>query len=420
MIITIYFFFLSIRYYKTKSVGLIISILLMISGIGAILVNCEPKIETMTELLNLMYILLILSILISGLSKFKKITKIQANKTIDKVANIIIVLSIFSLSINLYALIYTYSNLFSISFEQFKNTDTGNEFQYTIPISHTLLTIATFITPLSFFLIGLTYYYSSIKKTRKSLLCFILSFNITVQGFTIFSRSWMIINILVLLVSFLITIRLLNLKKLLPVFILFISLLVVQNVLVTEINQNRFSNYYVRPGSYIKEPIAYSVVDYLSMWQQNSITVLSNYYSIESIQFASATNRIGPFLISYFQILGSDNVPASRSQIWPYPYYYTFNGLVTDLVFDFGYIFTFVLSIFYRKFCLSISPTHGEIKFENYVLLLLLMTAPLLFFSNIIFGMVFMNLALIYAVSFRFYTRKNSNKVASYKFLQIS
>jgi len=268
------------------------------------------------------------------------------------------------------------------------------------------------LAPVSYLLIGLGFYYAYLRKGKLSIICFILSLNMPLCGMTSFSRTLPVVYFYLLMMYFLYSIYLYksNLRK--KIIITLVVIILPVSIYFYNITENRFIDYQVNElESVVHNPLIYYGLDYNSMWIENGITVLSNYYSTDSIQYGKSTNAVMPFLyqtIGRF-IFGIEYIPENRRElridILPYPYYFSFNGLVAEWVFDFGYFFTLILSLIYAFVAKSFAPKRGKTSLFYYINFGLIISVPLLAPYGNWLGILFYNLAIIYSLMIHFYLK---------------
>lgn len=265
----------------------------------------------------------------------------------------------------------------------------STDFYYNMPINVKFFILSTNLYYFSYFLIPLHFYYLSRKKIKLAITCFILSLNIFVYGFTFFSRiaiaNWGLIyfSFLILLYNTLDS----HYKKIIKRAIILLGIIfAIYFIHVTNIRFSDNSNFssLIPKESKIQDPVLYSYIDYLSQSYYNGMYVLNN-YNFQTFKGQLSTLPVLT-LLGHFNII--DFSPADhtelRRRLWPLNYY-TFNGYVAYLVYDFGYILTLIISILYSFYTSRLRPKNGEITISSLFLLVLLIQIPIfsIFYSSI-------------------------------------
>jgi len=411
MIFLLYFLTYAFLIRKTKSIAILLSLLLSFSALCGLLIGKSAPIDNLRDVFNILYTLLILTIFISAFRKYNGIHEIvTANYVkVRKVTIILIILGIFAFVINGF-LFYHISTFGFDSYELFKNTELGYAFAYSLPINHAFISLASFLAPVSYFLLGFGFYYAYLKKGKISAICFLLSLNMPLFGFTMYSRSSSVMYLYLLMAYLLYSIYLYNIKFRKRILLILAVLILPVAIYLFNVTENRFKNCEVNKSeSIVQNPLLYSSLDYNSQWIENGITVMSKFYSIDAIQYGGSTNTLIPFLYNLIGrfIFGIEHAHKEelqmRAKIWPEPYYYTFNGLVAELVFDFGYFFTLVFSLIYAHIAKSLAPRSRKTTVFHYINFGLVLTVPMFSIYGNYFAVLFYNLAILYSLVIRYY-----------------
>jgi hypothetical protein len=127
--------------------------------------------------------------------------------------------------------------------------------------------------------------------------------------------------------------------------------------------------------SMIQHPTYYSFIDYLSQSHMNGMKLLEN-YDFNSTQGQNALS-IPIKLISSYLPLGLENYNKIRIQKMPNNFW-KFNGLVPELVYDFGYIITIIFALIYNIIVTALRPRDSKISLYRLFILILLVQLPLL------------------------------------------
>jgi hypothetical protein len=400
---------------KRKSLLSFFLILQVISLASLILINTENIIDTPRRLLNLFYTIIVLSIIFYPWRKYTRIAEVYAVNE-ARVMNLTKILLAFTSIIFIVLAISSISILTSITdINSFKYLAGEREYYLynQLPINVKLYILATISYSISYFLIPLHFFHLQRKNTLVSSLCILMSLNIILFGITFFSR-WTITHYLLVYFSFFLLFR----KNLHAKYISILKKaalvgLVLIGLLFIDITERRFSTdqWYISKvipqNSLIQNPSIYSSLDYISQWYNNSFIVLDNY---EGKTFGGRAS-FGPLLrfISLFTPMNWDpgNYQKLRVHLLGYRYYYKFTGLVANLVYDFGYILTFIFVFIFSTVIKKIRPVENRISINHLLLMVLLIQIPLLaIFYSLVGGIivnllywVFMNIYLKYRIT---------------------
>lgn len=399
MIISLFFILYLVFIRKTKSTAILLSFILFVSLFAGLLVGNEPQIDSLLDIFNIIFTIIILLIIISPFRKFGQINEIVStdHKKLNRLTMILICAGVASMIINAYVVNKVWTEGIT-NYTAFKVTEMGSEFIYTIPVNHFFVTMASILSPVSYMLLGLTFYYIYAEKYKLALLCFLLSFNMPLQGLTIFSRSSAVTFLLLIVAYVVYTYNILTKRQKKSIIILTVVSFLFMAVFLTEISVNRFENYAVDEQSLISDPILYSIFHYMSQWNKNGIFVMSNYYSLDSLQWGIGTNSFFPWLFNFMGIHEGVSLAEAREAVWPTPYYYTFNGLVACLLFDFGYTGTLAFSLLFAFISKRLAPIKHKVSIEKFLLFGVIICFPLLAFVGNSFSVLSYHFAIIYAL----------------------
>ena len=392
MLLQLYFILLLFIFFvkKIRSVAILFVLVQIISLSGIYFTGKNYEVTTFLDFFNLIFTATILTIIIAPWIKFSNIKIISTlnEKKIEVITRILLIISAFCFVVLSTTAIIVFMLVDDIN--AFKYAEgVSTEFYYSMPINVKFFILSTNLYYFSYFLIPLHFYYLSRKKIKPALICFIFSLNIIIYGFTYFSRiaiaNWGLIyfSFLVLLYNTLAPQYQKNIKR--AVLILG-STFAFYFIYVTNerFADNSNFNSLIPRESKIQDPVMYSYIDYLSQSYYNGMFVLSN-YSFETFKGQLSTlpvlTLLGHFNISDFS--PTDHMKLRR-HLWPLNYY-TFNGYVAYLVYDFGYILTLIISILYSFYTSRLRPKEGEITISKLFLLVLLIQIPIfsIFYSAI-------------------------------------
>lgn len=412
MIFFLYFSMYAFLVRKTKSIALPLSLMLAFSAFCGILIGKTPPVDNFRDLFNIFYTILILTIFISAFIKYRLLTEIVSidNVKMKKVTIVLITAGIISFVINAYLFYKMITSDFN-NYEDLKNGGLCYEFAYSLPINHVFISLASFLAPVSYLLLGFGFYYAYLKNGKISAICFLLSLNMPLLGFTMLSRSSSLAYFYLLMMYFLYSMNLYSRQLRKRIFLLLLVLFLPTAIYFYVVTENRFKNYETPTQSTVHNPLMYSIFDYNSQWTENGIIVMSKYYSIEAIQFGNSTNTLIPFIYNLMErfIFGIEHVVEEglpkRAKIWPVPYTTSFNGLVAELVFDFGYFFALMFSLIYAYITQTLAPQANKTAVSSYICFGLVVTIPMLSMYGNWFASLHYNLAILYSLITYYYLK---------------
>lgn len=419
MILLIYFTILTVFLRKTKSVALLLLVLFLVSLFGACLINQDYEIKNIEDVINLIFLGTILTILVLPWKNFRNDTGIVVNcgkrmeKKIKNISTYLLLTCGLSFIILLIGLFYTFSSV--VDYSAFKNAGEGYDFIKTqLPINSTIYFLSQYLSGGAYFLIPLHFYFLLKRNYRYSIFCFIFSLSLILSGLVVFSRSnFVLYVILYILYYFLFYKKIPSKGRLFIKRTAFILLFFVITFFAI-ITLNRFgedSTDYTGTGApignqdFVQNQVIYSLIDYFSQWYQNGMEVMS-LYDLKTREYKSSF----PFLYTILDKLGfinnyANNLLYQEIAIWP-NHYWLFNGLVPNLLFDFGYIGTFIFAIIYvfllKRFC----PKKNIITFPKMLFLSLFFIIPAMSIFGSWLRNPFYHFSLVYAIIFYLYLYK--------------
>lgn len=414
MLLLFFFSVLLIYFYKSKSVTTILFCLQVVSLLIVSLVGKYYQIDTTLKLFNLFFTAIILLIVIHPWNKFRNIKEIYYfdDKKINKFTKFLLLLNL-TMFIPL-VFIAIYISQFYDRINALKYSGVFMDLLYAqFPIAIKGYILAYYLNPLSYFLIILHFYYLGKQNVRMAIYCFILSLNIILFGLTFFSR-WTIINyVLIYAISFYIYKDILSRRVRKIIIKTFITLSILLVFLFVFITINRFDkdvSYENRIPNYskIKDPTLFSYLDYLSQWYGNSMVVLNNYNFNTFHGQDSFYNLLN--LLSQYGLIEHNNYDEYRGILLP-DKDSTFNGLVADWVYDFGYTITIIIALLYNYSIMTLKPKNGRISIKKAFLIVLLIQIPLFsIFYDSLRGII-IPLLLFIPIYFYLYSKKKNTKV---------
>ncbi|RXF69119.1 hypothetical protein [Arcticibacter tournemirensis] len=167
-------------------------------------------------------------------------------------------------------------------------------------------------------------------------------------------------------------------------------------------------------SSFIKNPEMYSLFDYASQWYMNCNHVMSTY------KFETLNGQLSfpllfevlkkAHLISY----SSNEIEALLYNLWG-ENFDKFNGLVANLLFDFGYLGTFIVTALYVYLVWILRPVRNRLSFSKLLVLGGLFLLPAMGIFNSQMKTIAYNALIIYSAIVYMYMviRVDKRKVSS-------
>lgn len=249
------------------------------------------------------------------------------------------------------------------------------------PIIRKGFILAYYIYPISYFLIPLHFYYLNKKENRLAIICFIFSLNIILFGLTFFSR-WTITHYALLYLTFYFLLKgALNINVKRKIKFVFLVLTILLLIRFADISEERFFNDIsyeknIPESSKIQDVVIYNYIDYFSQWYNNNVQVLEN-YNYKTLA-GEATFYPILTLLNDLHILDYNSTKYTKErQDLMKEYWYTFNGLVADWIYDFGYLISIIFALTYNQIIKKLRPYNNTIPLNNTFILVLLIQLPL-------------------------------------------
>ena len=390
MLLLIFFVFLFFLYYKKKNIVSLFILIQIVSLVLTFLVDYNYPIDSAYKVFHIAFTALILTLVIIPWKNFKNIDEITYPNEVKvrKLTKFLLVISLFMFIPLLIIAIYV--SQYSDEINMFKSHDVFTKTLYKeFPILVKGYLLAYYLHTISYFLIILHFYHLKKKNFRLAVFCFVMSLNIVLFGFTFFSR-WTLTNYILIYGAVLLLMRSSlsrQIRKAIRfVFIAACGVIAVTFVIITVSRFEKNVSYYndIPLYSKIQDPVVYSYFSYMSQWYVNNMTTL-DYYSFETLNGKDTFSPILSLMNEYHIInFNSDDYSRIRMRLKPNKYW-TFNGLVSDWVFDYGYFITIILAIAYYMIIRRIEPKNRQISLINAFVLILLIQIPILaiFYSGL-------------------------------------
>lgn len=394
---------------KNRSIATFLYALQVLSLFLVFFIGDYYVLDSFNKYFNAFFSAFILIIIISPWTGFKKINEIvylKKNK-IKRFTNFLLMINLvifISLSV-ISTFVFTF-------FDQINELKYSGNFMDLLYVQFPFLIkgylLAYYLHTLSYFLIVLHFYYLKYNNSKMALFCFILSLNLILYGLTFFSR-WTLVNyILVYGLSFFLFKNVIPIKirKIIQRTSTILGLIVV--FVFVSISVSRFDGDIsyankIPRSSKVQDPTAYSLFDYISQSHQNGMKILDD-YTFETFNGQNSFSSILKLLPNSIGF-GEFNYSENRKKLLP-DNYWSFNGLVPELVYDFGYVLTFILALLYHLAIKKIKPRANSISLIKAFLLILLLQIPLLaiFYSTI--ASLVIPLLLLIPIYFFLYQRR--------------
>lgn len=384
---------------------LIIS-LLALSIFGAVLIDQPLGFYVLADNINALFICLCLFLLFIPFNgAYINRGVVNDNNSLNiRVVQVVIFLGFLVFLVNGYVLMRSYSFLISssLSVGEYKNLGYGQDMIMS-SINPVLRLFSNLISPLSYVCLALHFYYIINFDKKKAVFSLFGAANIAVVPLFYFARGGVFTFCILYLSILCLVFKQLNqesrnqiLKFVLyfvfPVFIVFIM-----------ITLDRFNSYpYFRDGTLVSNHAIFAILDYFSQWLVNGNYLLNN-FSQEKILYGSNFTYLPSKLLGVFDISFTNLQELRESAFMGYENH--FNGAVTLLVYDFGYLgalifcFTYTLVAYYTLRFNSCRSLSFLIKVS------LLLPIPIFFFQGLFTVFGFYNVAIVYGALFIFSQR---------------
>lgn len=407
MLLLIYFIilFLLFHFRKSASPGLLLLSLYLISLTCGLLIGYDYEVNSIFEGVNLIFLAITLTIFILPWSKFNfRIDISEPNpKRLQRLTIFLFLINGVSFFVFLIACYYVFTSVSFLDYSAFKNdSNIATEFYRQIPLNHTLHLLAIYLSPTACFLIPLHFYYLIQKRYLFSILSLILSLNIVLEGISIFSRSTLVQYFMLYLLYLPFFYSKMNPRIRHMITLSGFVVFGLGGAMFVVITISRFGDYFNHGDavfysqSFIQNPELYSIFDYISQWYKNSGTVMAG-YSFETLNGGLSFPLF--FLIAdKLQLINYpiDTIVLTLNTLWG-NYYDKFNGLIANLLFDFGYLGTIVFVLLYSFVLQRIRPKQGVISLPKLLMLGTIFTLPATGIFNSSMKSINYNLLIIYS-----------------------
>ena len=407
-------FFIKIYFSKNNSISKLLYKFFFILSILSFFhldININSNVSA-NNFLNFSFILGLLIILIDGFKNYTKIDSIELISLTSFQKKIISIITIFGViafifnTLLVYAII-DYQAINEIAITALKN-DSGADLYFKSNYPRFIRTFTHFTSPFGYLFLCLHFYFLSKNKLKLVLLYGILSLIIPLHGMQGLSRAAPAQYILLYFFMYYYVNKSFSveIKKKFNFFLRLITILIVVSFLYT--SYTRFSDafFYVNLlGSETSpiELISYSFIDYLTQWIPYGIDSL-NYYNLN---FKFVYSNFKPLFNYITGFLGFD-IDYDPNHFYNIYGGYTskFIGLIPTLIFDMGYILSFVFVLIFRVIIYK-KNTSKTISFSNLVKIPIFLSLILMSFANAWLAYLLYHIAIIYTfIAFFFFKFK--------------
>jgi oligosaccharide repeat unit polymerase len=401
------FFFVLFSLYTKNKVYLFLILIQVVSYFTQFLVGRSINHYSFNTILNIFFVNLNLFLIIVPwrYSKFS-FSRVSENKEFIIFKSVLYKVLTLNLLLNLIILVIILIYIPDIA--SFKTEQSFRNLYEQIPYFSTIFRYAYVSQNLGYLAIPIFFYHLSRSEEGESLKALILSCSSLVSGFAFYSRAQIFTFVLVFVIYWFLV------KKTVPIalqivttkVIKYTAIIVATLFIIITIVRFAAMDYYserIPENSIIKNPILYSLFDYASQGYPNGIKQLQDYSAnknLEGEQFFRDFYQI-------FNFIGVMNWDADESQEKINKAYDydggAFNGYTCLLVFNFGYIMTFFISLTYFLVVYMQLKGRTTVSIESlFVLILLLITPVISIFYSAYSLMIIPLLFLVFVKLFTF------------------
>lgn len=409
--------------FRNKSLSFFLFGLFLLSSVSAFLTGRQPKISVDT-IMYLVYSVVLYYILFNSFRNYRSVVSISVDSirlnNLKIVEKSVLFLGLYCLFVNLYLLISSLQvlavGLLNVSDYKGYGGAFSSLISSKLPIPG-LFTLTQWGSAVGYIALCFHFLYLVRNQLKKSFLYFVLSWNQFLIGVAALSRSATTEYILVYALLFLFFYSALDVKIRKNVLNIVVTIAAIVLVVFIAISSVRYGKEYKKNSENeaivdeSKNPLLYSILDYFSLWEENSLVIMKDYRP-EHKRYGMY-NSCGLAVAIQMREKGSVEVANQRLHIEQQIMGYQrtqFHGPVARLLYDFGYIGTIVFIVIFSLIIKKMAPRAGIIKFENFLLLPPLLTFPALFFAGNSFAGLQMNLSIIFALIIRWFIAKSVNK----------
>lgn len=406
MVIVLLIYLLLAYVHRTSPICLISYIMQAMSVLGALMIGYDIQISTFSELLILFFTIGVNIIVISSWKSFVPFQSIMSKEPglFKNYSNVLMFLS--ALVLIVFTIITVLVYRFVDNIDAYKYGGENEYFLQTLPIPGVIITLVSFIYPLAFLLIPISFYYLYVNKYRYAIFCLLCSTGAVMYGLSFFSRWVPMCYILLFVVTFFLFKNLLpdRVNRIIKRIITIIA--IICGTMFMIVTFQRFGEDTSNAASYsenmsskslITDPTLYSMFDYLSQsipYGQDALSkfrgcTFSGQQTFNDV--LKLLNSVG--LVNY----DSQNFSRLKSNLLG-EYDIRFLGITAASVYDFGFLFTMILSVIYNLY-VRYRTRRKNVTIEDFEKLFPLMLLPIM---SIFFSLAYLMINILF---FRFFIK---------------
>lgn len=381
-VLILVFFLFSFR--RPRSAGLLLLSIYVLSLACNFFIQQEYSFRNSFEVFNVCYLALMIGLMIVPWMKYQHSATISEPDP-EKVKTLTYTLFAINGFVFLLFGLICFSAFSEVTdFTAFKNGGESAAFIDQLPIdtslNRILYLLASYVCSTAYFLVPLHFYYLVKEKYLLAAVCLLLSTNIVLFGLTSFSRSVFMAYGVIYLFHLPFFFKKLSKRGRRVLLATTCALAAGALIPFARITANRFStvvayNRATSDQTLINAPEVYSLVDYAGQWYRNSADVMSSY------TYDTLNGELnGSFILTLgdkFRVIDypPEQIERSLYSIWG-DRYDRFNGLIANLLFDFGYVGTTLFVIGYALIVRKLAPVQSEMLFHNQLIIGALFILP--------------------------------------------
>lgn len=358
---------------KRRSISFYLFAVFGITIYLGILIGQVVEVNDTRDTLNVIYLTVVFFIIYHSFCNYRKVRYIEDipnDKVIKKIINAVFFIGMLCFVINLYTSFKAFSNVFTngILISDYKNgSDENGEFVNSL-MNRSILSIIRILSPTSYLAMGIHFYYLHKHDIKRALLFFLPASNILLVSLWSLSRSsfvefgFIYVFYLILLYPSFSD----KVKKSIKKYLLIMGGVIV--LLFGAMTTNRFAEMTVYDSnSKIDDPITYSLINYASQSHYFSVKLLHEYNDGRELQ-------LKPSLALYHDMV--DKLTGSHRHMQALDerdmkfgdFFACFTSGPSSMVYEFGYLGSFVFWLFIFYIVRMLSPHSGKISFVSLIL----------------------------------------------------
>lgn len=378
--------------------------LIAVSCLAGLLVGREIIVSDSYDYFILIFTNLYLFGLVAPFKKFKRVRYVKEinNPKFNSFLKVVFRLSLVGLiSTILFAMVsLNHFRSISIGVSEFKNGDVSNMYLQSV-FPPWLYSALGFTVPFSFVSLALHFYFLSQRNIKKSIRFFVLSLAIPLGSLIELSRGrFLLFLTLYFMLYFYLSgtfekkvrvyVNRVLLKVSIPILVMFVY-----------ISNDRFKDVgnSIHYSSNI-HPVLFSVLDYAGQWHSHSYDVLKQ-YDDSKLMYGS---RFGYFSRRIQRGMGIETMEQFDLDMEVFGRYATsFRGLVSNLIYDLGYLGAILFLLIFRRLANRAKPKMESVSlFQIFLFLFLTLFVSFFYQGNILvlsmisFGSLFLYCSYLY------------------------